>query len=410
MERIRTVHTANAAVRTAAGGCEASGGVPARVFKFHAPEIVFGDDAMPEAAFAALRSGGSRPLVVTDAGVSAAGWPDRLVRELRAEGMEPQVWSGLTPNPKDHEIADGHRAYAGHGCDVIIALGGGSVIDAAKGIAILAANGGAILDYVGIDRAASPIPPLLVVPTTSGSGADVSQFCVVTDTQRRVKATIIGRALVPNVTVVDPRLLPTMPEWVNVTTGLDALTHGIEAYVSLARTPLTDRHALHAVRLVFGHLTATLERPDSMADRRAMALASLEAGMAFSNAILGAAHAVSHQVGGMLDATHGRINGILLPHVIRFNAETDPAPYADVAAALGLPVAGRAPQAAAWAVAEHVETLVADVGMPSRLGSLGVRRADLPRLARGAMEDACMTTNPRPADEDAVVRLLGEAL
>ncbi|WP_268892858.1 iron-containing alcohol dehydrogenase [Tomitella fengzijianii] len=384
--------------------------ISARVFKFHAPEIVFGDGAMPEASFAALRFGGARPLVVTDAGVLAAGWPQMLLDGLRTQGMEPELWSGLTPNPKDHEIADGHRAYAGHGCDVIIALGGGSVIDAAKGIAILAANGGRILDYVGIDRAQSPIPPLVVVPTTSGSGADVSQFCVVTDTDRRAKVTIIGRALVPNVTVVDPRLLPTMPERVAATTGLDALTHGIEAYVSVARTPLTDRHALQAVGLVFDHLTATLERPDVMADRRAMALASLEAGMAFSNAILGAAHAVSHQVGGMLDATHGEINGIVLPHVIRFNAETDPQPYEDVARHLGLTVRGNAPQAAAWAVAEHVEALVANVGMPAGLAQLGVRDEDLPRLARGALQDACMTTNPRAADEAAMVRLLRDSL
>lgn len=389
----------------------ADGGLSSpRVFKFHAPEIVFGDGAMPEAAFAALRLGGARPLVVTDAGVLAAGWPEQLVAALAEQDMKPQLWSGLTPNPKDHEIADGHRAYAGHGCDVIIALGGGSVIDAAKGIAILAANGGGILDYVGIDRSAVPIPPLIVVPSTSGSGADVSQFCVVTDTSRRAKATIIGRALVPNVTVVDPRLLSTMPDWVNATTGLDALTHGIEAYVSLARNPLTDRHALHAVGLVFEHLTATLERGGAMPHRRAMALASLEAGMAFSNAILGAAHAVSHQVGGLLDATHGEINGVLLPHVIRFNAEADPTPYVPIADYLGLVVRGRAPQAAAWAVAEDVESLVARVGMPSKLARLGVAVADLPRLARGALQDVCMSTNPRVADEDDMVQLLREAL
>ena len=158
------------------------------------------------------------------------------------------MWSGLTPNPKDFEIAAGFEVYQEGECDVIIALGGGSVIDAAKGVAVLAANGGNILDYEGVDQATKPIPPLVMVPTTSGTGADVSQFCIVTDTTRGTKITIIGRALVPDVTVIDPRLLTTMPEWLNAATGLDALTHGIEAFVSLAHNPLTDHHALRAVR------------------------------------------------------------------------------------------------------------------------------------------------------------------
>ena len=193
-------------------------------------------------------------------------------------------------------------------------------------VAVLAANGGNILDYEGVDQATKPIPPLVMVPTTSGTGADVSQFCIVTDTTRGTKITIIGRALVPDVTVIDPRLLTTMPEWLNAATGLDALTHGIEAFVSLAHNPLTDHHALRAVGLVTENLVHTIQDPMEMEARSVMAQASLEAGLAFTNAILGAAHAMSHQVGGMLDLPHGVINGILLPHVIRFNSTTDAAP------------------------------------------------------------------------------------
>ena len=188
--------------------------------------------------------------------------------------------------------------YAEHGCDVLVAVGGGSVIDAAKGVAILAANGGNILDYEGVDKAHLPIPPLVVVPSTSGTGADVSQFCIVTDTTRNTKITILGRALVPDITVIDPRLLTTMPEWLNAATGLDALTHGIEAFVSLGHNQLTDHHALRAVQMVTDNLVHTMERPDEMPARVLMAQAALEAGLAFTNAILGAAHAMSHQVGG----------------------------------------------------------------------------------------------------------------
>jgi alcohol dehydrogenase class IV len=204
----------------------------------------------------------------------------------------------------------GFSRYAESGCDVIIGLGGGSCIDAAKGVAILSGNGGRILRYEGVDKVLRPIPPTVMVPSTSGTGADVSQFAIVTDTAARKKITIISRTLVPEISVIDPHLLTTMPDWLNATTGLDALTHGIESFVSGANNPLTDRHALHAVALITRHLLRTQLRPTEMASRLAMAQGSLEAGMAFTNAILGATHAMSHQVGGHLDAPHGVLNAV----------------------------------------------------------------------------------------------------
>lgn len=404
------MHTDHAAVMLETGTRAGDPPSRRRVLKFHAPEIVFGEHAMVEAAYAVGRLGGRQPLLVTDAGLLAAGWVDELTGHLRAQGLSPHVWSALTPNPKDHEVAAGSRAYREHGCDVLIALGGGSVIDAAKGIAILAANGGDILDYEGIDRADLPIPPLVVLPSTAGSGADVSQFCVVTDTERRTKITIIGRSLVPDVTVIDPRLLTTMPAELAAATGLDALTHGIESFVSLGHNELTDHHALRSVALVTRHLVRTMEDPASMLHRTAMAQAALEAGMAFSNAILGAAHAMSHQVGGMLDLPHGVVNGVLLPHVVRFNAEADPESFVPVAIAMDLPEQAASPVEAAAAVARRIERLCADVGIPSGLGALGVSAADVPRLAAGALLDACMSTNPRVADAAEIEALFRAAL
>ncbi|MET0899333.1 MAG: iron-containing alcohol dehydrogenase [Mycobacterium sp.] len=381
-----------------------------RLLKFHAPEIVFGIDSMAEAAHAAVRLGALRPLLVTDPGLIAAGWVAELVGHLQEQGIAVRVWHELTPNPKDHEIQAGHQFYAEHGCDVLIALGGGSVIDAAKGVAILAANGGGILDYEGVDKATMPIPPLVVVPTTSGTGADVSQFCIVTDTARGTKITILGRALVPDITVIDPRLLTTMPEWLNAATGLDALTHGIEAFVSMGHNQLTDHHALRAVLMVTENLVHTIERPDDMPARVLMAQASLEAGLAFTNAILGAAHAMSHQVGGLLDLPHGVINGILLPHVVRFNAEADPAPFATIATCLGIADAGAPAAESALALADRLEILARQVGVPRSLGELGVREEDLPTLAVNALQDACMSTNPRPADTVQMLTLFRAAL
>lgn len=385
-------------------------GEPGRLLKFHAPEIVFGIDSMAEAAHAAMRLGALRPLLVTDPGLIEAGWVTELVGHLREQGITAQVWSHLTPNPKDHEIQAGHEFYSDRGCDVLIALGGGSVIDAAKGVAILAANGGSILDYEGVDKATMPIPPLVVVPTTSGTGADVSQFCIVTDTARGTKITILGRALVPDITVIDPRLLTTMPEWLNAATGLDALTHGIEAFVSMGHNQLTDHHALRAILMVTENLVHTIQRPEDMSARVMMAQASLEAGLAFTNAILGAAHAMSHQVGGLLDLPHGVINGVLLPHVVRFNAEADPEPFATIAQCLGIAEAGAPAGESALVLADRLQRLAAEVGVPRGLGELGVREEDLTILAANALQDACMTTNPRPADVAQIHALFLAAL
>ena len=249
-----------------------------------------------------------------------------------------------------------------------------------------------------------------MMPTTSGTGADVSQFCIVTDTERHSKITIMGRALVPDVSVVDPRLLVTMPEWLNAATGLDALTHGIEAFVSLAHGPLTDHHALQAISLVTGNLPATMLRPRDATARSLMAQAALEAGLAFTNAILGATHAMSHQVGGMLDLPHGVVNGVLLPHVIRFNGADDPQRFVPIAQAMGLDVAGVPPDVAVQRVAEAVRALGDEVGVPTGLGALGVTLDDVPRLAQLTLGDACLTTNPRGATVEDIAGLFRAAL
>ncbi|WP_136245651.1 iron-containing alcohol dehydrogenase [Mycobacterium intracellulare] len=382
----------------------------ARLLKFHAPEIVFGLDSMVEAAHAAIRLGALRPLLVTDGGLIEAGWATEMESHLRDQCIDACVWSGLTPNPKDREIAAGYDFYRSRGCDVLIAVGGGSVIDAAKGVAILAANGGNILDFEGVDKVAMPIPPLVVVPSTSGTGADVSQFCIITDTARATKITILGRALVPNTTIIDPRLLTTMPDWLNAATGLDALTHGIEAFVSLGHNQLTDHHALRAVVMVADNLIRTMERPQHLPARVQMAQASLEAGLAFSNSILGAAHAMSHQVGGLLDLPHGVINGVLLPHVVRFNAEADPTPYATIATCLGVADSRTPACEAALMLADRLRQLATEVGVPKGLADLGVRDEDVPLLASTALRDACMSTNPRPADEAHIEALFRAAM
>jgi alcohol dehydrogenase class IV len=383
---------------------------PARLAKFHVPEIVFGPGALAELGHCAARLGARRPFLVTDPGLIEAGWVDEAVAYLRQSELHPALWHDITPNPKDHEIEAAFQMYAEGGSDVIIGLGGGSCIDAAKGVAILSGNGGRILGYEGVDKVVRPIPPTVMVPSTSGTGADVSQFAVVTDTAARIKITIISRTLVPEISVIDPRLLTTMPDWLNGSAGLDALTHAIEAFVSRAHNLLTDSHALHAVALITRHLLGTQLRPNETIPRLAMALGSLEAGMAFTNAILGATHAMSHQVGGQLDAPHGVVNAVLLPHVIRFNAQVWPERFVPLAAAGGIRTEGVPAGEVALLLAERVRQLADDVGVPKGLAALGVTETALPQMARTTLRDACMSTNPREADARDIEALFRAAL
>ena len=378
--------------------------------KFHAPEIVFGPGALAELGHCAGRLGARRPFLVTDPGLIEEGWVDEALAYLRQRGLHPATWHDVTPNPKDTEIEAAFERYAESGSDVIIGLGGGSCIDAAKGVAVLSGNGGRILGYEGVDKVVRPIPPTVMVPSTSGTGADVSQFAVVTDTAAHTKITIISRTLVPEISVIDPRLLTTMPDWLNAATGLDALTHAIEAFVSRAHNLLTDNHALNAVSLITRHLLPAQLRPHDTGPRQAMAQASLEAGMAFTNAILGATHAMSHQVGGLLDLPHGVVNAVLLPHVIRFNAQAWPEPFVPVAAATGISTKGVPAGDVALLLAERVRDLADEAGVPKRLAALGVSADMLPQLARTTMKDACLATNPREAGIDDIEALFRAAL
>ncbi len=386
-------------------------GWPGSVSKYLVPEIVFGPGVLDEVGDAARRLGALRPFLVSDPGVVEAGWTARAQARLREWGLEPTLWTGLTPNPKDHEVVAGAAAYAAGGCDVVVAVGGGSVIDAAKAVAVLVSNGGQIFDYEGVDRIPRPVPPLVAVPTTAGTGADVSQFAVITDSVRGLKATLIGKTLVPDISLTDPCLLVTMPRWLGATTGLDALTHGVESYVSLAASFLTDEHALAAVRLVGRHLEHSVVAPQDATARTGMARASLSAGLAFTNAILGAAHAISHQIGGRLDLPHGMVNAVLLPHVVRYNAATVPARFRALADALGVPDGARLPDGEVGdALAVAIARLAASVGAPARLRDIGVTAEDLPSFARQTLGDACLTTNPRGVDEADVRRILAAAL
>jgi 1,3-propanediol dehydrogenase len=289
-----------------------------------------------------------------------------------------------------------------------LVIGGGSPIDCAKAVALLSTNGeGDIRPYEGIDKITRPLPPMVMAPSTAGTGADVSQFCIITDTERRLKMVLASKSLVPDISITDPLLLTTKDRELTAHTGMDALTHAIEAYLSVAATPLTDVHALNAIRLISRNLRESVASRTNLRAKEAMAMASLQAGLAFSNAVLGAVHAMAHQLGGMLDMPHGEVDAILLPYVMEFNFIAATERYVDIAVAMGQEVAGLNRREAGLRAITAVRALACDIGIPGSLAEIGVKPEDISQLSANAMKDACLVTNPRDttmADIEALFR------
>lgn len=362
--------------------------------KFVAPEFLFGEGAIDLAGRYARNLGGKKVLLVTDPGVNASGWANRVTDSLRHSDLPYVIFDAVTENPKSAEVRAGARLYETAGCNLIVAVGGGSPMDCAKAIGIVASHDRDIEEFEGVDMVEYPIPPLICVPTTAGSSADVSQFAIIADTNRRTKMAIVSKAVVPDAALIDPQTLTTLTPYQVACTGMDALTHAIEAYVSTAHSPITDLHALEAIRLITVNLPGAVESPSSLDYQGAMMLASLEAGLAFSNAILGAVHAMAHSMGGYLDLPHGECNAILLTGVVAFNYAACPERYDRIAETMGLDLSGLTASARAELLVEKIASLREQVGILPTVGRLGVKKNDIPRLAEFAMQDACMATNP----------------
>ncbi len=378
------------------------------LLKFEVPEIIFGNGALAEIGQCAQRLGGERVLLVTDPGVRRAGWVDAALESIDACGLDAVIYDNVVTNPRDFQVEQGVALYRAKGCDVIVAVGGGSPIDTAKGIAILATNHGTIHEYEGCNRVTQPIPPLICTPTTAGTGADISQFAVIGDSKRKMKMTLLSRAITPDISLIDPRVLETLSPELIAATGMDALTHAIEAYVSSLSWSMTDPHAIHAVELVSEHL-ANAAAHGGEAAFAGMAVASLEAGIAFSNAILGAVHALAHPLGGLYDIHHGLANAVLLPVVVQRNIGYSTGKYARIAAAMGAKTHGMAPEKAAAQVPEMIQGLIAALGLPTRLSEIGVRRRDIPEMAQKAKAEPCMLTNPHPYSATEIESMYLEA-
>lgn len=378
--------------------------------KLVVPEVVFGADAALMSGQYAENLGVRKALIVTDPGVEKYGCID-LVRESLADvGVKSVVFNNVSSNPRDSEVMDGEIFYRQNGCDSIVAVGGGSPMDCAKGIGIVSTNGRHISEYEGVDMVHRPGPPLICIPTTAGSSADVSQFAIISDTSRKVKISIVSKATVPDVALVDPKLTLTMDRNLTAATGMDALTHAFEAYVSNANSAVTDLFALDAIRLVNSSLTEVLEEPENVEKRGRVMLGSMEAGFAFSNAILGAVHALAHSLGGLLDLPHGECNAILLPYVIRKNFNFAAPRYRIIAENIGLDVSKRTDESVCGMLVEHIEKLKMNVGITRTLKDFGMNDNQIDFLTDNALNDACMVTNPVSLTREDVVAIYEAAL
>lgn len=380
------------------------------ISKFVTPEIIFGTGSLNQVGESCSRLGSSRVFLVADPGVMRYGWVDKAVSFLKEAYMEYRIWTDFSANPRDYEVEEGAILYADCNCDAVLAIGGGSAVDAAKAVATLSTNQGKIRDFEGIDMINNPLPPLIVIPSTAGSGAEVSQFAIISDSERKIKMTIISKSLVPDIAITDPLILSTVNSKVTAHTGMEALSHAIEAYLSLASTDITDIHALQAIKLISANLRSSVASQVDEAAKIAMSKASLHAGIAFSNAVLGLTHAMTHQVGGLLDLPIGTISAVLLPYVMRFNLIACIDKYAEIAEAMGAQTDNLSTREKAEMAITMVQELSRDLGIPSGLSELGLPEDSIPNLSRNAINDACFITNPRDADEEDIVNIFRWAL
>lgn len=377
------------------------------VLKFSVPEIFFGRGSLKYSSVCAKRLGAEKIFFVTDPGLEQSGWVDLVFEILEEKNLGWVHYSNVSSNPRDWQVQEGALLYKEEGCDVVVALGGGSPMDAAKGIALVASNGGNVHDYEGANRIQQPLPPMVFIPSTAGSGSDVSQFTIITDMQRHVKMSIISRTLVPNISIIDPILLTTKSRELIISSAIDAFAHAVESYVSPIAFPVTEVHSIKAIQLIMKYLPRALETR-SLDDLEQLSIAGTSAAMAFSNAGLGLDHALAHSLGGMLDVVHGLIHPVLLPRVMRYNMPVCMDKISDI----GRMILGKSlgsPEATARAGIEKLEEYFHSLKVATRLKEIVSDRSKLSQICEMAIQDSCLLSNPRAATVKDMMQICEEA-
>ena len=388
-----------------------------QVTSFFIPNVTLVGEGCSKEIPARLKNiGGGKPLIVTDQGIVKAGILKQITGILDAAKMQYAIYDQTVPNPTDHNVDAAFEMYKKEKCDSLITLGGGSSHDCGKGVGFLAGNGGKIHDYEGVDKSTKPFPPYVAVNTTAGTASEMTRFCIITDTSRKVKMAIVDWRCTPGVAIDDPLLMMGMPPALTAATGMDALTHAVEAYVSTAATPMTDACAEKAMEFINRYLRRAVANGQDKEAREGMCYAQYLAGMAFNNASLGHVHAMAHQLGGFYDLPHGECNAILLPHVCEYNRMATRRRFGRIARLLGEITDGLSADEASKKAIAAINTLSSDVGSPEGLKALGkkygkdVKEADIPTMTANAQKDACGLTNPRTMTDAAVAAIYKAAM
>lgn len=373
-------------------------------------KLIFGNGVLNDLPEAIRQIGASKAFVVTDPGLVKVGISGKVCDILSGANISYALYDKVEPDPRIEIVRGCLEAARLSQCDVLIGLGGGSALDIAKVTAVLLRNSGTLQDYIGIDNIPNRGLPTVMIPTTAGTGSEVTPIAVLSDKQEQLKKGIVSDHLYADVALIDPELAVTLPPQVTAYTGVDALTHAIEAYTNKFAHPFIDTFALAAVELIGRYLKRAVEEGSDLDARYHMALASLYGGMCLGSVNTAAVHAMAYPLGGTFDVPHGMANALLLPYVMRFNKESCPERFTRIAAALGRPNGQRSEAPSAEGAAEAVTELCAEVGIVSRLAALGIPEDAIDSMAAGALKvTRLMKNNPREMTLEDVKRIYREA-
>lgn len=375
-----------------------------KVNTFFSPnKVILGNGTVAQAGEEAGKLGAKKALIVTDAGVVKAGLVQGLEESLKAQKIKFGIYSQVKAEPEARIVDECVKAVCADGYDIIIGIGGGSSLDVAKGAAIMATNEGKIVDYSGTDLVPLRGLPKILIPTTAGTGSEVTRAIIITDDSDNSKKAVFSDFALPDVAIIDPLLTLSMPLAVTADTGIDALVHAVETYVSVKATPFSDVLAIEAINLIAENLPVAYVRGDNIEARFNMSLAATLAGMAFTSGGLGAVHALAYPLDTEFHLSHGRSNAVMLPYVVDYNKIGSLSKYADIAEVMGEDMEGLSEYEAAESLVSCLFRLIEDVAIPTRLSDYGVSRDDIPRLVAGGMKQKRLfVPNPRNLTEEDV--------